>query len=155
MSKKIWTTLAVSLALGTGAPIGSVAHADPSFPYGDRATAHIADVLKGTHRGGWLATTLDYGCDVTYGGPRHAEEVKIPPGHGRRWVGIIHVSTRSRAKKVRATLECQGVWFAQGSGGRFVVPLRSNYDTDGGTGLTFKQAATWAKRRLGSGWAVR
>jgi hypothetical protein len=145
--------LGLAVTVG-GFSVAPAAQADASFPYGDRATDHIADELKGTRRVGWLATTLDYGCAATYTGPRHAEIVRIPAGHGRRWVGIIHVSTTARALEVRATLECQGVWFAQ-RGGRFVLPLQSSIYTDGCSGDTFKQTARWAKKRLGTRWVVR
>ena len=152
MSKKILTILALGLAVLVGAlaPPAAQAHTGHS----DRATHRIADRLNGKHLGDWLATTLS-DCDVAYSGPRHAEIVKIPAGHGRRWVGIIHVSTTTRANRVRAALECQDVWFTQGSGGRFVLPLRDQYYTSGGSGDTYRQTARWAKRRLGDGWVVR
>jgi hypothetical protein len=128
------------------------ANADGTEPWGDKATGKIANRLDGTHRGGWLATTLGYGCDVTYNGPRKAEIVRIPAGHGRRWVGIIHVTKPKQARRVHAALVCKA-WFAR-SGGRLVLPLRSSTWTDGGVGATYKEAAIWAKRRLGAGWKV-
>jgi hypothetical protein len=128
--------------------LGSLpAQADVTKPYGDNVTGHIANVLHGTHRGGWLATVLDEGG---YHGKRHAEEVKIPAGHGRRWVGIIHVPP---AKAKRAARALSGVWFAR-AGARFVLPLRSNDFTNGGTGATYKQSAKWAAKRLGKAWRV-
>jgi hypothetical protein len=123
------------------------ARADGTKPYGDNTTAHIADRLRGTHRGGWLATVLDEGG---YAGRRHAEEVKIPAGHGRRWVGIIHVPS-GNAARARAALA--GVWFAQ-RGTRFVLPLQSSTYTNGGAGDAYRVASKWAVRRLGDGWAL-
>lgn len=123
------------------------AHADTSFPYGDRATAHVADVLHATNRGGWVATTRDING---YSGRRHAEEVKIPTGHGKRWVGIIHVPS---GKGGAAASALSGTWFAR-KGTQFVLPLRSSTDTDGCAGDTCKVAAQWAKRRLGAGWIL-
>lgn len=153
MRKHIFTStivgVLVPLVIGLGAP---AATADSTRPYGDQATAQVADRLHGKQRGGWLATTLGYGGNVSYQGPRKAEIVKVPAGHGRRWVGIIHVKTPERAQRVRASLVCRA-WFAR-SGTRFVLPLRSSTWTDGGGGASYKQAAKWAKRRLGTGWAI-
>jgi hypothetical protein len=121
------------------------ANADGTKPYGDNVTGHIANVLHGRHRGGWLATTLDIGG---YHGKRHAEEIKIASGHGRRWVGVIHVPAGNGNKAARAL---SGSWFAR-NGTRFVLPLVSSTATDGGAGSTFRTAAKWAVRRLGGGW---
>jgi hypothetical protein len=126
---------------------GGAATADGTKPYGDDVTAHIADRLNGTKRIAWLATTLDIGG---YSGRRHAEEAKIPAGHGRRWVGIIHVPSGKAAEAHRALA---GVWFAQ-RGRSFVLPLWSSTNTDGGAGDTFRTASRWAAKRLGTGWIV-
>lgn len=153
--KRISGAVALALAL-LGALLHPAAQADPSFPYGDRTTASIADKLNARNRGGWLATTLDFepGCP-TYSGPRRAAIGSIPAGHGRRWVGIIHVTTTDRARAVRRNLNCQGVRYAMAPGGRFVLPLRSSTDTEGGAAESFRVAAAWAVRRLGTGWVVR
>src|SRR5205085_7889085 len=79
--------LTVALVACLGVAVGS-AEADSTKPYGDNVTGSIANRLHGTHRGAWLATVLDEGG---YSGRRHAEIVKIADGHGRRWLGIIHV----------------------------------------------------------------
>lgn len=141
-SKRVATALAAVVGVGlTALP----AHADHTKPYGDDVTGHIANVLHGTHRGAWLATVLD---DGGYHGKRHAEEIKIAAGHGRRWVGVIHVPTGNAARARRAL---KGVWFAE-LGTRFVLPLRSNTYTNGGTGSTYRTAAKWAAKRLQHGW---
>lgn len=133
------------------------AHADSTKPYGDSVTSHMADRLHGTHRGGWLATTLDTGYwtangqHVNYTGPRHAEEILTTAGHGKRWIGVIHVAS-TRAAKVRKTLRTGGVWFAQRHG-QFVLPLKSKDYTDGGAAPAFQRAARWAASRLG--WSAR
>lgn len=143
--------LVVALTVGLTMPS---AVADSTAPYGNRVTARVADQLGGSHRIGWFATTLDIGaCGTVYRGPRKAEIVKIPAGHGRRWVGIVHVTGAERVKKVRRTLACSA-WSAQ-SGGRFVLPLRSSTWTDGGVRTTYRKTAIWAKKRLGAGWVVR
>lgn len=139
-----------ALVIGLGTP----ANAESTRPFGDAVTGNVANRLNGTHRVAWMAITLDDDCETTYAGPRHAEIVKISAGHGRRWVGIIHVATTTRAKKARAALECQGVWFVQ-SAGRFVLPLGSSIYTSGGSGDTYKKSAVWAKKRLGAAWQVR
>jgi hypothetical protein len=143
---KIRATLAVLAVIVTAVVVAAPTNADTTEPYGDNATARIADRLHGKQRGGWLATTLDIGG---YHGKRHAEVVKIPAGHGKRWVGIIHVPSGNAAKARRALA---GAWFAQ-NGTRFVLPLRAQYYTDGGPGQRFRTAARWAARRLG-GWKV-
>jgi hypothetical protein len=136
--------IAIALAVGVAS---LPAHADGTKPYGDNVTAHTADGLHGTHRGAWLATVLDEGG---YHAKRHAEEVKVPAGHGRRWLGVIHVPAGNGNKAARAL---SGVWFAR-AGTRFVLPLRSNDYTNGGTGSTYHKAAMWAVKRLDSGWKV-
>lgn len=135
------------LTLAALAVFASPVHADGTRPYGDNATGHIANVLHGTHRGAWLATTLDI---AGYHGKRHAEEIKIAAGHGRRWVGVIHVPVGKGDQAARAL---SGTWFAR-YGTRFVLPLVSNDATDGGGGSTFHAAAKWAANRLGKGWRV-
>jgi hypothetical protein len=139
-------TAATALTLAAGLAVAPT-HADGTKPYGDNVTGHIANVLHGTHRGAWLATVLDEGG---YHGKRHAEEVKVAAGHGRRWVGIIHVPP-AKAKSAASALS--GVWFAR-AGSRFVLPLRSNDFTNGGTGSTYKASAKWAAHRLGKVWRV-
>lgn len=114
---------------------------------GDRVTNAIADKLRATNRGGWLATTLD---DGGYHGRRTAQIVRIPAGHGKRWVGIIRVPAGNGGAAARAL---DGVWFTR-NGTRFVLPLVSQYDTRGAAGLGAKTAASWARNRLGAGWVV-
>lgn len=122
--------------------------ADESEPYGNKVTERIADRLKGKQRGGWLAVTLNIGG---YHGKRHAEIVKIPRGHGKRWVGIIHVPAGKGWKAQRALSD---VWVAR-HGNRFVVPLKTKYNTDGCAAKPCRKASAWAARRLGKGWTVR
>lgn len=126
----------------------AAAKANPTAPYGNATTQRIARKLRATNRGGWLAVTLNING---YGGPRKAEIVRIPAGHGKRYVGIIHVKP-SKAKKVRRALS--DVWVAR-RGGQFVVPLRSRYVTDGCGSRKCHRTAKWAKKRLGARWKVR
>jgi hypothetical protein len=135
------------LTLAALAVSATPVHADATKPYGDNVTGHIANVLHGTHRGGWLATTLDI---AGYHGKRHAEEIRIAAGHGRRWVGVIHVPVGEGNQAARAL---SGTWFAR-YGTRFVLPLVSKDATDGGGGSTFHATAKWAANRLGMRWTV-
>ena len=130
------------------------AHArdDVTTSYRDAATDQVADVLHGTHRTAWPATTLDCCTLPSYTGPRHAVIVKIPRGHGTRWVGIIHVPSGSGAA-ARAALVAKGVWFV-GKGTRFVLPLESSTDTSGEASGACSRAAHWAAGRLGDGWVL-
>lgn len=124
------------------------AAANPTAPYGNAATQKVAKQLGTKHRGGWLAVTLDIGG---YHGPRQAEIGQIPAGHGKRWVGIIHVKKKSQRARVRAALG--DVAFAQRAG-RFVVPLKTKYRTDGCRSIKCVKATRWAAKRLG-GWKTR
>jgi hypothetical protein len=114
---------------------------------GDSTTAQIADRLDGTHRSGWVATVLDRSG---YPGKRHAEIVRIPSGHGKRWVGIIHVPTGNAAQALHALL---GSWFAR-SGTRFVLPLVTKADAQGCRNSACRTSSRWAVRRLGAQWVV-
>lgn len=144
MKRLLGAALAVFL-LGSTPTASALGGGDGTRPYGDAATAQVADRIDGTHRVPWLATTLD---DGGYAGGRHAEIVKIRSGHGKRYLGIIHVSA-GKAAKAREALA--GAWCAQ-RGTRFVLPLRSSTWTSGYPGARYKAAARWAARRLGSGW---
>lgn len=128
------------------------ADADTTAPYGDAATDSIADRLHGRARGGRLATTLDCCGQYDYYGRRHAEIVKIPDGHGKRWVGIIHVPG-GRARAVHRVLVDRDAWFAQ-NGTRFVLPLKNQYDTSGDSTRAHRRAAAWAVKRLGDRWRL-
>lgn len=112
--------LVCSLVLVLLVPMGGVtASAAPGCkPYCNDTTSRIAKRIKGKGHDAWLATTLDIGG---YHGKRWAEITRIPAGHGKRNIGVIHVPKR-KAKKARAALS--GVYFAQ-RGGRFVVPLKT------------------------------
>jgi hypothetical protein len=137
----------LTAVLSAAAPtVVANADADHTAPYGDAATDAIADRLDGRDRSPWLATTLDIGG---YGGRRHAEIVEIPAGHGKRYVGIIHVPD-GKTRKAHDALA--GAWFAQ-KGTKFVVPLRSSTWTDGYPGQRYQRAARWAANRLG-GWRL-
>ena len=139
------TALAATLLVA-----GSAAHARPdsTAPYGDKVTGAIADKLDGKHRDGWMATILDYG---RYTGPRHAEIMKTSTGHGKRWVGVIHVP----AKRVKAARNAfVGQWYAE-HGRAFVMPLTSEVDNFGGHTPDYKACAQWAAKTLGKKWKVR
>ena len=146
-TRTVLACLLLTVAVVVVGPSATAAQADGTKPYGDNFTAHIADRLHGTHRIGWLATVLE---DGGYTGSRHAEQVKIPAGHGKRWVGIIHVPA-GNAAQARAALA--GVWFAQ-RGTKFVLPLQSSTYTNGGTADAYRLTAKWASRRLGDGWVL-
>lgn len=136
--------LAVLVPLGVGSPAAS---APACEPYCDDTTTRIANRLDGHGHGAWLATVLDqYG----YEGRRWAEITRIPEGHGKRFVGVIHVPA-GKARAARRAL--QGWWFAK-KGTAFVLPLVTKYDTQGGTGVKHRTATRWAVRRLGKGWRV-
>ncbi|UUZ59925.1 hypothetical protein [Nocardioides sp. B-3] len=85
-----------------------------------------------------------------YEGRRNAEISRIPGGHGKRYVGIIHVPAGNAAAVRRAM---GGFWFAR-KDRAFVLPLVTQYDTQGGTGEAYRTASTWAARQLGKGWEV-
>jgi hypothetical protein len=142
---KIVISLVAALALLV--PIAPAAGAPVCEPYCNDTTTRIANRLNGHGHGAWLATVLDqYG----YHGRRHAEITRIPAGHGKRFVGVIQVPDGNARKARRALL---GWWFAQ-KRTMFVLPLVTKYDTQGGTGVRFRQASKWAVRRLGAGWVV-
>ncbi len=125
---------------------------DSTATYRDAATNTVAAVLHGTHRTAWPATTLDCCTLPSYTGPRHAVLVKIPRGHGTRWVGIIHVPA-GRGAAARDALAAKGVWFV-GKGTRFVLPLESSTDTSGEASGACSRAAHWAAGLLGDGWVI-
>jgi hypothetical protein len=116
-------------------------------PYCDKVTKKIARELNGNGHGAWLATVLD---DGGYQGRRHAEITRIPKGHGKRYVGVIHVPAGKAKRAHRALMDH---WFAQRQT-EFVLPLVTRYDTRGGAGARYKKTARWAKNRLGIGWKV-
>lgn len=135
----------VALTMGLQSPARA---GDDTEPYGNDVTAKIADTLNGRDRVGWHALTLDIGG---YTGKRHAEIVKIRAGHGKRWIGIIHVPN-GKAQKARNALG--DVWLGQ-RGTRFVVPLQTKTDTDGCVKTACKTAARWAVKRLGNRWKLK
>lgn len=148
MSSRVRLTLcAVVLALLV--PLGGspAAAAPECAPYCDATTTRIATRLGGPGHDGWLATVLDqYG----YEGRRWAEITRIPGGHGKRYVGIIHVPAGNAAAVRRALA---GFWFAR-KGTAFVLPLVTHNDTRGDTARAYRTASKWAARRLGRGWGV-
>lgn len=138
---------AVVLAMLVPLGGGPAAAAPECAPYCDATTTRIANRLHGHGHAGWLATVLEqYG----YEGRRWAEITRIPGGHGKRYVGIIHVPVGNSAAVRRAL---GGFWFAR-KGTSFVLPLVTQTDTRGGTAKAYRTASKWAARRLGSGWRV-
>ena len=137
--------LLVSLLVGgVSAPAQAAAGCKP---YCSKATIHTANRLDGKGHRGWLATELD---SNGYRGKRWAEIDRIPPRHGKRYVGIIQVPKQNAAKARRALA---GSWFAK-RGNLFVLPLVTQYDTRGASGAKYKTTARWAAKRLGKGWKV-
>lgn len=140
--------LALLVPLG-GAPAAAAPECEPAC---NATTTRIANQLvvprlAGDDHTGWLATVLDqYG----YEGRRWAEITRIPGGHGKSHVGVIHVPV-GRAAAVRRALG--GFWFAR-KGRAFVLPLVTQYDTRGGVGEPYRTASEWAARRLGAEWGV-
>lgn len=128
--------------------VSAMRAAVPCAPYCDKTTFRTANRLRGRGHGGWLATTLDSGG---YGGRRWAEINRIPAGHGKFHVGIIHVPA-GNAFRARSALS--GARFAQ-RGTVFVLPLVTRNYTDGAAGPAYRRTAQWAARRLGAGWVVR
>ena len=128
--------------------VATPARAASCSPYCDATTVRVANRLGGRGHGGWLATTLD---DGGYHGRRWAEIDQVSAGHGKRFVGVIHVPP-GKAAKVRAALS--DVWIAQ-RGTVFVLPLVTRDDTRGGAGSNYRKTARWAAARLGQGWVVR
>lgn len=143
--KRVAACLTVSALLAVGALFATVS---PAAAWGgDRVTRTICDNLNGRQQGGWLATTLD---DGGYHGRRKAQLTKTATGHGKRWVGVIHVPV---GKAQRAHRALDGVWFAQ-SRTRFVVPMRTQFWTSGGRGDSYRASARWVARKLGGNWRV-
>ncbi|GAA0977420.1 hypothetical protein ENKNEFLB_02117 [Nocardioides aquaticus] len=130
------------------AVVGPAAAAPGCEPYCDDRTTAVANQLDGRGHGAWLATTLE---DGGYNGRRRAEITKIPDGHGKRYVGVIHVPA-GKPGKVRRALS--GSWYAQRRT-VFVLPLRTRYDTRGAANAKHREAAQWAARRLGGSWVAR
>lgn len=139
--------LALTLLLPLGVGVGSASAAPVCEPYCNNVTTRIANQVNGRGHGGWLATVLDqYG----YHGRRWAEITLIPKGHGKRYVGVIHVPSGNGQKVHRAL---KGWWFAR-KHNKFVLPLVTRYNTQGGSRRKFRKASYFAKRRLGDGWRV-
>lgn len=85
-----------------------------------------------------------------YHGRRWAEIDRIPAGHGKGSVGIIHVPAGKGHKAHRAL---KGWWFAQRRNA-FVLPLVTKHNTQGGAGTKYRTTARWAVRKLDDGWRV-
>lgn len=143
---------AVVLALLVPLGAAPAVAAPECAPACNATTTRIANRLEaprlaGSEHTGWLATVLDqYG----YEGRRWAEITRIPGGHGKVHVGIIHVPA-GRASAVRRALG--GFWFAR-KGRAFVLPLVTQYDTRGGTTRPYRTTSKWVARRLGAGWSA-
>lgn len=128
----------------SGSPVAAHPSCEPAC---NDATTRVANRIDGKGHVGWLATTLDING---YEGKRWAEITRIPPGHGKRNIGIIQVP---KANTAQARKALKGSWLAR-KGNLFVLPLVTKYATDGGTGSNFQTAAEWAASKLGTGWKV-
>lgn len=147
MRRLVFALFLVLLPL-VGVVGGSPASAVPSCePYCNGATSRVVNRLEGSGHGPWLATVLDqYGYEAR----RWAEITRIPGGHGKRHIGVIHVP-EGHARGARRALD--RFWFAK-KGRTFVLPLVTATRTQGGRGAPYGVASRWAARRLGDGWQV-